>query len=149
MPHRKIPDTIRQQVRQRANFLCEYCHTAERWQYVPFTVDHVIPLSQGGEDNFSNLALACFHCNRYKSNQVTAVDPQTNQETPLFNPRKHTWRDHFIWSADRLHIIGLTPTGRATIARLRLNRARIIPIRAADVKVKRHPPDSDPVQENE
>ncbi|HIE55026.1 MAG TPA: HNH endonuclease [Chromatiaceae bacterium] len=149
MPHRRISNAIRQKVRQRANFLCEYCHTAEQWQYVPFTVDHVIPLSQGGEDDFSNLALACFHCNRHKSNRVTAVDPHTNKETPLFNPRKHAWRDHFMWSADRLYIIGLTPIGRATIMRLRLNRTRIIPIRAVDVKVHRHPPDKDPVQENE
>ena len=148
MLHRKIPDSIRQEVRQRAGFLCEYCHTAEQWQYVPFTVDHVVPLSQGGEDDFSNLALACFHCNRYKSNRVTAVDPQTDKETPLFNPRQHKWRDHFVWSADLLYINGLTSIGRATIAGLRLNRGRIIPIRAADVRVRRHPPDEDPVQKD-
>jgi len=94
----------------------------------------------------SNLALACFHCNRYKSDDVTAVDPQTQTEIPLFNPRQHLWREHFIWSADRLYVIGLTPIGRATIVKLQLNRPRIIPIRAADLVVKRHPPADDPVQ---
>jgi hypothetical protein len=142
----KIPDKIQQQVRQRASFLCEYCHTSEKWQYVPFTVDHVIPPKLGGLEDLNNLALACFHCNRYKSNQVTAVDPQTQQEAPLFNPRKQSWRTHFVWSVDRLHIIGLTPIGRATIAKLQLNRPRIIPIRAADLIVDRHPPTGDPIQ---
>lgn len=148
MPHRKTPSSLRQQVRQRADFLCEYCHTAEQWQYVPFTVDHVVPLSRGGEADFSNLALACFHCNRHKSNQVTAVDPRTNKKTALFNPRQHTWHEHFVWSVDCLTIVGLTPIGRATISKLRLNRARIIPIRAADMRVNRHPPKNDPVQKD-
>jgi 5-methylcytosine-specific restriction endonuclease McrA len=43
----KIPKLIQEQVRQRARFLCEYCHASEQWQYVSFTVDHVIPLNQG------------------------------------------------------------------------------------------------------
>jgi len=34
------------QIRKRANDLCEYCHTSEKWQYVKFTIDHVIPLIQ-------------------------------------------------------------------------------------------------------
>jgi hypothetical protein len=36
------------QVRDRARALCEYCHTAEHWQYVPFTVDHIVPLAYDG-----------------------------------------------------------------------------------------------------
>jgi hypothetical protein len=28
------------QVRSRANYLCEFCHANERWQYVRFNVDH-------------------------------------------------------------------------------------------------------------
>ncbi len=72
---RKIAADVREEVRQRAKFLCEYCHTNERWQYVRFTVDHVIP---GGENLPENLAFACFHCNRRKSNKTRAVDPETN-----------------------------------------------------------------------
>lgn len=62
---RYISEDILNQVRQRAQSLCEYCHANEQWQYVPFTVDHIIPLSQGGTNNIENLALACFHCNRH------------------------------------------------------------------------------------
>ncbi len=65
---------------------------------------------------------------------------------PLFNPRQHSWSEHFIWSADGLLIIGLTPIGRATVATLVLNRERVINIRAADKAVGRHPPGGDPIQ---
>lgn len=143
---RKIPEDIQDLVRQRANCFCEYWHTSEQWQYVAFTIDHVIPLTKNGADTLDNLALACFHCNRKKSGKTTAIDPQSDTEMPLFNPRKHSWSEHFIWSVDRLFIIGLTPIGRATVARLVLNRERVINIRAADQAVGRHPPTDDPIQ---
>jgi 5-methylcytosine-specific restriction endonuclease McrA len=69
---RKIPEDLQNQVRQRANYLCEYCHASEQWQYVAFTIDHVIPLALSGADILNNLALACFHCNRKKSGKTTA-----------------------------------------------------------------------------
>lgn len=146
MPRRPIPRKIREQVRRRANHLCEYCHTSEQWQYVRFTIDHVVPVTRGGNDALVNLALACFHCNRRKADRLTAVDPDSNAEVPLFNPRQHPWKEHFIWTEDGIVIIGLTPIGRATIELLKLNRERILEIRFADVEVGRHPPPDDPVQ---
>jgi len=142
---RKITDSIQQQVRQRALELCEYCHASEKWQYVLFTVDHVIPLSKNGKDTIDNLALACFHCNRRKSNHTTAIDSESGNQVALFNPRTNSWSEHFIWSKDGLKIIGLTSTGKATIAKLNLNRERIINIRAADKTINRHPPPEDPI----
>jgi hypothetical protein len=146
-PRRKIPPAIRDLARQRAGGKCEYCHTLERWQYVPFTVDHVIPLSEGGSDDPNNLALACFHCNRRKANRLTASDPDSGVQVSLFNPRQDEWRDHFVWSADGLQIFGLTAVGRATVEVLALNRERVIRIRAADQIIGRHPPPGDPVLE--
>jgi len=146
---RKIPTEIQERVRQRARYLCEYCHTLELWQYVRFTIDHVIPLAQGGSHDPDNLALACFHCNRSKSAKRTGVDPESGEEVPLFNPRQHVWSEHFIWSADGRLIIGLTPIGRATVQALELNRERVTYIRAVDAEVGRHPPPGDPIQELE
>lgn len=123
-----------------------YCHVSERWQYVSFTVDHVIPITKGGANSVKNLALACFHCNRQKSDKLIAFDEQLLLEVPLFNPRTDSWQEHFIWSTDTLLIIGLTPKGRATMTALAFNRARIINIRAADREVGRHPPPNDPIQ---
>lgn len=146
MPRSRISDDIQAQVRQRANHLCEYCHASEQWQYVRFTVDHCIPLNRGGTDKLDNLALACFHCNRRKWMHVTGIDPESGIEVALFNPRCDRWQDHFIWSNDGLYINGLTPTGRATIATLELNRERVLAIREADREVDRHPPQGDPIK---
>ncbi|HBL14867.1 MAG TPA: HNH endonuclease [Cyanobacteria bacterium UBA11162] len=143
---RQIPENIQNQVHHRANFLCEYCHASEQWQYVAFTIEHIIPLTKNGADTLENLALACFHCNRKKSDRTTAVDPKSGAEVFLFNPRQDSWSNHFIWSSDGLFIIGLTPIGRATVTALALNRERVINIREADKAVGRHPPAGDPIQ---
>ena len=90
--------------------------------------------------------MACFHCNRQKLDKIVAFDEQSLSEIPLFNPRTDSWQEHFIWSTDTLLIIGLTLTGRATVAALTFNRARIINIRAADREIRRHPPPNDPTQ---
>ena len=142
---RYISETTQNIVRERAKFLCEYCHASEKWQYIPFTVDHIIPLSKGGTNSIDNLALACFHCNRQKSDKINVLD-ESKTEIPLFNPRINIWAENFIWSKDTLSIIGLTAIGRITVITLDLNRTRIINIRAADREVGRHPPKDDPVQ---
>jgi len=144
--NRYISEATQNQVRQRAKFLCEYCHVSEQWQYISFTVDHVIPLAKGGTNSIDNLALACFHCNRQKSDKLTTFDEQSLSEVPLFAPRTDSWQEHFIWSSDTLLIIGSTLIGRATVAALGFNRARIISIRAADREIGRHPPPDDPIQ---
>ena len=80
-----------------------------------------MPQSLGGSDEPDNLALACHRCNERRYNFTTGVDPETQLETPLFNPRQQQWSDHFIWTVDGLKILGITPTGRATCNRLDLN----------------------------
>ncbi|MCC5668733.1 HNH endonuclease [Nostoc sp. CHAB 5784] len=96
--NRYISEATQNQVRQRARFLCEYCHASEQWQYVSFTVDHVIPLTKGGANSIDNLALACFHCNRQKSDKLKSFDEKSLSEVPLFNPRTDSWPEHFFWS---------------------------------------------------
>ncbi len=145
---RKIPPLVREQVRQRAASLCEYCHTDEHWQLVPFTVDHILSTSEGGDDTLENLALACFHCNRHKSDKHSVFDADTQKEIPLFNPRQMLWAEHFIWSADGLRILPQSEIGSATIELLKLNRERVLRIRQDDVLVNRHPPPADPRQDS-
>ena len=143
---RKIPAHLQEQVRQRANNLCEYCHASEQWQYVRFTVDHIVPIAQAGTNSFDNLALACFHCNRRKTDKVVALDLEGEEAVPVFHPRRQVWAEHFMWAPDRVTIVGLTAIGRATIAALALNRERVMAIRAADHVAGRHPPPHDPIQ---
>lgn len=145
----RVSQATRRAVRERAGGLCEYCHSSENWQYVSFTIDHVLPPLLGGTDEADNLAYACFHCNRQKGSKITALDPISGDEVSLFNPRQQIWSDHFSWSMDKLRIVGLTAIGNATIDALKLNRERILLIRAADLVVDRHPPVGDQVETNE
>src|SRR5512134_349039 len=129
MPRRRsISRSQQEAVRRRAQGLCEYCHTAEQWQYVPFTVDHIVPVSQGGGRTLDNLALACFHCKRRKADRLQVTDPESAELVALFHPRRHRWGEHFIWSANSPRILGLTAIGRATIAAFDLKRQRVVHI---------------------
>jgi HNH endonuclease len=116
-----ISITSRQRIRQRAKFLCEYCHSSEEASTSLFTFDHLIPQSLGGNDTENNLALACHRCNGRRYNFTDGIDPETQIPFPLFNPRQHNWFDHFIWSADGQKILAITSIGRATLKRLDMN----------------------------
>jgi hypothetical protein len=82
----------------------------------------------------------CVFCNRHKAARQEVSDPQSGRTVPLFNPRRQIWEDHFAWSADFTEIFGLTATGRATIAALRMNRPQLIRARRIWVKLDEHPP---------
>ena len=127
----------------RKKFFWGCCRALEGWQYVEFTMEHLVPMAAGGESALDNLALACFACNRRKWDRRTGIDPETGEEHRLFNPRTDNWNDNFIWSADGLEIIGKTAIGRATVNTLEFNRERARQIRAADVEAGRHPPKGD------
>jgi hypothetical protein len=112
-----------------------------------------MPQSLGGSDEPENLALACHRCNERRYNFTTGLDPETQLETPLFNPRQQQWSDHFIWTADGLKILGITPTGRATCTRLDLNDEYhddgfIQESRQYWVEAGWHPPREDPRQQS-
>ncbi len=38
-----ISSANRQRIRERANFLCEYCHSSEEASASLFTLDHIFP----------------------------------------------------------------------------------------------------------
>ena len=138
-PH--IPAALRRQVMARARNRCEYCQCPESFSLDTFTVDHVRPWSDRGPTTLENLACACNNCNSRKLDALTVTDPETGQVVPLFNPRTDDWREHFSWSHDALRIVSLTATGRATEARLQLNRQGAINIRRALLALgETHPP---------
>ena len=147
-----VPNATRRLVRQRARYLCEYCHSPEYLSPDRFTIDHIMPQSLGGSDEADNLALACHRCNERHYNFTSGIDPQTQEEIPLFNPRQQEWSDHFIWTKDGTKILGTTPTGRATCNRIDINDERrdepsIQIARRFWVAAGWHPPQFDPRQE--
>ena len=121
MPHR-----LYSQVAERADYRCEYCLAPEAISPGEFEVDHVWPRKHRGRDELWNLALACRPCNQRKHLATSGIDPQSGLDVPLFNPRRDVWDEHFEFSVQTGEILGRTPTGRATVARLALNRPHAI-----------------------
>ena len=85
-----------------------------------------------------NLALACVSCSLRKWAKRSAPDPETGEQAPLFSPRGQVWGDHFRW--DGPVVVPLTPTGRATVAALAMNRPLAVAIRLEEAERDRHPP---------
>jgi hypothetical protein len=144
MSDKLIPAELRRLVNDRAKHCCEYCSTQARYSSDPFTVDHIKPRIFDGPTTEDNLALSCYGCNQHKSTTVSATDPATGSPAKLFHPRVHTWSEHFAWNEDFALMLGLTPTGRATIATLHLNRQGIVNMRRVLQAIGEHPPHLDP-----
>ena len=133
-----VPARLRRFVVERAGNRCEYCLLWQTGQEATFHVDHVLPESQGGETVAENLALACVSCSLRKEARRTGIDPETGTRVTLFHPRDDAWADHFRWTG--FAVEGITPTGRATIEILKLNRPSILFIREEESGRGRFPP---------
>ena len=120
--------TVRQKtaVAKQAKYCCEYCKSQARFALQSFSIEHIIAKSQVGTTTLNNLAFACQGCNNHKYNKSEAQDPIGGEAIPLYHPRKQQWSTHFAWNDDFTLMIGLTPTGRATIEALQLNRPGIV-----------------------
>lgn len=117
-----MSDTLRQGIAKRAKRYCEYCQCPEAFSPSPFSLEHISPRTLGGTDVPENLAWSCMGCNGHKGTAVQNTDPISGLLFPLFHPRRQTWTDHFRWSNDGLLVLGITPVGRATVDRLKVNR---------------------------
>jgi hypothetical protein len=127
-------------VERRAGRRCEYCRCPLTVSTEPFAVEHILPTVRGGATAPDNLALSCSGCNGHKYDRIEGDDPVGQSLAPLYHPRQHTWSEHFAWNEDYTRIIGLTPTGRATVATLHLNREGVVNLRRLLVLVGLHPP---------
>lgn len=111
---------LRLAVRERAHARCEYCQLPDLVpNLVQFHLEHVRARRHGGSNSPTNLAWACARYNERKGPNLSGVDPDTNRMVRLFNPRRDTWAQHFVW--DGLLIRGATAVGRATAWLLELN----------------------------
>lgn len=135
-----VPADLRRRVARHFADCCAYCRTAERLTVAIFEIEHIVPRSAGGQTAFENLCLSCPTCNRYKADRTNVEDPVTGVHVALFHPHRDTWQDHFAWSEDSTEVAGLSATGRATIAALRMNRAQLIRVRRMWVAMGEHPP---------
>ncbi|MEL6606215.1 MAG: HNH endonuclease signature motif containing protein [Cyanobacteria bacterium J06614_10] len=140
---RYISTELSQRVRVAAQNRCGYCLSPQRLVMARLEIEHIIPLIKGGTNDESNLWLACPLCNGHKSSKTEATDPKTKATLPLFNPRTQVWSEHFRWSDSGTRVIGITPTGRATVSALCLDSdSDAIEVRQYWVEAGWHPPES-------
>jgi hypothetical protein len=116
-----ISATLRDEVRRRAGFACEYCGVTETEAGAELTIDHFLPTSKGGADTPNNLVYCCARCNEYKQDYA----PETASDPVLWNPRLEPASRHLIEAEDGL-LYPLTEIGAFTIQRLRLNRPALV-----------------------
>lgn len=67
----------RKAVLRRDAFTCAYCgaHVGDERRgrvlvLQDFTLDHILPVSRGGRNSWSNTVCACFECNQRKANRL-------------------------------------------------------------------------------
>lgn len=67
--HRKTRRRLRRLsvLLSKQNYYCKYCN--KHLTINSATIDHVIPLVKGGENNISNMVASCRDCNIKKGNQ--------------------------------------------------------------------------------
>ena len=140
MPNKYVTRKQREKVAKRARYSCEYCCSQENFATQSFSVEHIIPRSQGGKTELGNLAYSCAGCNGHKYTKMEGYDFISKKNVPLYHPRKDKWQDHFSWNDDFTLILGITPTGRVTVETLALNREGVRNLRSVLSKIGEHPP---------
>lgn len=99
-----VPRRFRRQVTNtflfaRDNYRCQYCHR-HQLELKPrecLTRDHLIPISRGGDNEWTNVVTACSSCNTRKGNHLPAecgMFPFTPPHEPHFV--------HLAWAVRRL-----------------------------------------------
>jgi hypothetical protein len=114
-----VSAALRRLVTERAREQCEYCLFPQTASLFAFEMEHIIAEKHDGITESENLALSCPCCNRFKGSDLGSIDPQTQQLTPFFHPRRQQWSDHFRLESGT--IVPLTPEGRVTAKILQFN----------------------------
>jgi 5-methylcytosine-specific restriction endonuclease McrA len=85
----KLPRTrvrfSRQNIYTRDGYVCQYC--GDKLPRSKLNLDHVLPKSQGGKTNWTNIVCACVKCNSTKANRT----PEQAGMKLLRQPKKPSW----------------------------------------------------------
>jgi 5-methylcytosine-specific restriction enzyme A len=67
-PRIPIPPEVRKYVFERDRYQCQSCGKTQL--EAQLTIDHIIPLALGGQNDISNLQTLCWTCNRQKKHHL-------------------------------------------------------------------------------
>ncbi|MEW6509485.1 MAG: HNH endonuclease [Bacteroidota bacterium] len=85
----------RKNILRRDAHRCQYCGRGD----IPLTLDHVLPLSRGGEDSWENLVAACVQCNNKKGDRTPDEATMALRRKPM-RPNHVTFIRHVMGSLD-------------------------------------------------
>ncbi len=91
-----VPPLNNRELFFRDGNLCMYC--GDQFPDSQLTRDHVIPMSCGGEDRWSNVVAACKHCNTRKGNRT----PEQARLSLLAVPYVPNWAEYLALSNRRI-----------------------------------------------
>jgi 5-methylcytosine-specific restriction endonuclease McrA len=77
-PRIPIPLEVRKYVFERDRYQCKSCGKTDLETHL--TIDHIIPLARGGQNDISNLQTLCHTCNRQKHDHL---DPRFRRHFDL------------------------------------------------------------------
>lgn len=132
-----IPEALRRQVAERAQYRCEYCRVHQDDRLFAHEIDHVYAEKHAGQTVLENLSLACSECNRYKGSDLCSLDLETETIVSLFHPRRDRWAEHFRILDGILE--PLTPNARVTARLLHFNDADAVDRRRLLIEGGRYP----------
>jgi hypothetical protein len=122
-----IPRSVRLLCYEIDGWTCVYCGSqgsSRPGKHYALSVDHIIPVSRGGTDSFSNLITACLFCNLKKANSLRFSE----RVVCVSSKRKRLLM--------RWHGISITVSGTAKILAGAMNRLRGSKHRSAKIPQK-------------
>ncbi|NEO87101.1 MAG: HNH endonuclease [Spirulina sp. SIO3F2] len=122
-----MDNALREFIKKRANYCCEYCRMSQDSDILPFQIDHIISLKHHGSSEATNLTLSCYSCNAHKGPNIAGIDVKTGGVTRLFHPRRDQWDKHFLWEG--AYLLDSTAIGRTTIDVLSINLLERVELR--------------------
>ena len=103
---KNLSKSVRFEVFKRDSFKCQYCGKSA--PDVVLEVDHIIPVSKGGDNDISNLITACFDCNRGKRDKKL-TDKQSaklqKEELDKLNARREQLEMIAEWRKELLNLM--------------------------------------------
>ena len=94
MPKRKqLSKKVRFEVFKRDDFTCQYCGSVP--PSVVLEIDHVTPVSKGGDNDINNLVTSCFDCNRGKTNiELDRITPALSENLEVLKAKEEQLREY-------------------------------------------------------
>ncbi len=90
---RNIARYVKKTARDEGQETCPFCGVRLNWERGQrpnsAEVDHIVPHSQGGTDNVSNLRVVCRHCNQSRGNRMAPKPRVVQGAAPLKVSRQH------------------------------------------------------------